>query len=160
MCGPHREAAQAQSVQVPGQRRRTHLPHRSLINKLLANDFFSADSGHARFSRLTHKPPNSVTTNLRMCARPRPRSSLPRPTSTASTWPMFSVNCGWTTMIRRQLQNDTELINKIAFGKTSKSPRAASTAPSTKPPPLRAEHQPGKLKHPSACRLLYRKRRL
>ncbi len=34
-------------------------------------------------------------------------------------------------MIRRQLQDDTELINKIAFGKTSKPPRAASTAPST-----------------------------
>jgi len=44
---------------------------------------------------------------------------------------MFSVNCGWTTMIRRQLQDDTELINKIAYGKTSKPPRTASTAPST-----------------------------
>jgi len=78
----------------------THLRQKYIIIKLLANYFFSADPGHVRFFRLTHKPLNSATPN-------------------------FEVVC------EDETTHIPELINKIALGKTSKPPRAASTALST-----------------------------
>jgi len=127
----------------------THLRQNYLINKLLANYFFSAHSGHVRFSRLTHKPLNSATPNSRLCARPRPRAPSTRQQQQR-------VRLNWTLALSTSIPCWVEANSRIP---THVFPDSSSSTTS-KPPPLRAVHQSDKLKHPSACRLVCRKRKL
>jgi len=119
-----------------------HLRQNYLINKLLANDFFSADSGHARWFGASCRMTRSSSTR----SLPPKRQNHPEPLQ------QHRVRLNWTLALSTSRPCRVVATSRIP---THACPDSSSSTTS-KPPPLREEHQPGQLKHPGACRLLYR----